>query len=129
VPGLAVGYFALVEKGYNPIRQIAGYLTSGDPAYITDHLDARNTTGEIPIQRLQEEGLKPLPPTERWEKFRYEVRRVSLDGFVSYDGALYGVNWRYSGREILVRELAGQVEIWAAFLLRSKIGFEAIKNS
>ncbi len=70
------------------------------------------TTGEIPIQRLQEEGLKPLPPTERWEKLRYEVRRVSLDGFVSYDGALYGVNWRYSGREILVRELAGQVEIW-----------------
>ena len=38
------------------------------------------TTGEIPIQRLQEEGLKPLPPTERWEKFRYEVRRVSLEG-------------------------------------------------
>ncbi len=28
-------YEALVEKGYNPINQIVGYILSGDPTYIT----------------------------------------------------------------------------------------------
>ena len=35
-------YQALVEKGYNPINQIVGYLLSGDPAYIPRLNDARN---------------------------------------------------------------------------------------
>ena len=35
-------YHALVEKGYNPVDQIAGYLLSGDPAYITSHNNARS---------------------------------------------------------------------------------------
>ena len=35
-------YQALLEKGYNPINQMVGYLLSGDPAYITSHKDARN---------------------------------------------------------------------------------------
>ena len=35
-------YQALVEKGYNPINQIVGYILSGDPTYITSHNDARN---------------------------------------------------------------------------------------
>ena len=35
-------YDALVEKGYNPINQIVGYILSGDPTYITSHNDARN---------------------------------------------------------------------------------------
>ena len=30
-------YEALVEKGYNPINQIVGYILSGDPTYITSH--------------------------------------------------------------------------------------------
>ena len=34
-------YDALVEKGYNPINQIVGYLISGDPGYITSYKDAR----------------------------------------------------------------------------------------
>ncbi|MCH3951142.1 MAG: IreB family regulatory phosphoprotein [Acidaminococcus sp.] len=32
---------ALQEKGYNPIDQLAGYLLSGDPAYVTSYKDAR----------------------------------------------------------------------------------------
>lgn len=32
---------ALTEKGYNPIDQLAGYLLSGDPAYVTSYKDAR----------------------------------------------------------------------------------------
>ena len=35
-------YDALVEKGYNPINQIVGYILSGDPTYITSYNDARN---------------------------------------------------------------------------------------
>ena len=31
---------ALKEKGYNPIDQLAGYLLSGDPAYVTSYKDA-----------------------------------------------------------------------------------------
>ncbi|MCI5775536.1 MAG: IreB family regulatory phosphoprotein [Aerococcus sp.] len=39
---LNVVYNALVEKGYNPVNQIVGYLLSGDPAYIPRHNHARN---------------------------------------------------------------------------------------
>ena len=40
-------YEALVEKGYNPINQIVGYILSGDPTYITSHNDARNKIRSI----------------------------------------------------------------------------------
>ena len=35
-------YYALEEKGYNPVNQIVGYLMSGDPTYITSHKGARS---------------------------------------------------------------------------------------
>ena len=34
-------YSALCEKGYDPARQIAGYILSEDPVYITDWKNAR----------------------------------------------------------------------------------------
>ena len=33
---------ALEERGYNSENQIAGYLISNDPAYISSHKNARN---------------------------------------------------------------------------------------
>jgi len=33
---------SLKERGYNPINQITGYLTTGDPGYISSYQDARN---------------------------------------------------------------------------------------
>lgn len=49
-------YDALVAKGYDAINQIAGYILSGDPTYITTHNDARNL-----IQRVDRyELLKAL---------------------------------------------------------------------
>ena len=33
---------SLKERGYNPIKQIVGYLISGDPGYISSYQDARN---------------------------------------------------------------------------------------
>ena len=35
-------YDALVEKGYNPINQIVGYILSEDPTYITTYNNARS---------------------------------------------------------------------------------------
>lgn len=32
---------ALREKGYDPVRQIIGYLLTEDPTYITNHNNAR----------------------------------------------------------------------------------------
>lgn len=43
---------ALREKGYAPVTQIVGYLVSGDPAYITNHRNAR-----LLIKRLDRDDL------------------------------------------------------------------------
>ena len=40
-------YQALCEKGYDPARQIAGYILSEDPVYITDWKNARGMIGHI----------------------------------------------------------------------------------
>ena len=50
-------YEALVEKGYNPINQIVGYILSGDPTYITSHKDARNKIRQIERDELLEKML------------------------------------------------------------------------
>lgn len=51
-------YEALVEKGYNPINQIVGYILSGDPTYITSHNDARNKIRRIERDELLEKMVK-----------------------------------------------------------------------
>ncbi len=47
-------YEALVEKGYNPINQIVGYLLSGDPAYIPRHNNARTLIRKVERDELIE---------------------------------------------------------------------------
>lgn len=51
-------YEALVEKGYNPINQIVGYILSGDPTYITSYNDARNKIRCIERDELLEKLVK-----------------------------------------------------------------------
>ena len=51
-------YEALVEKGYNPINQIVGYILSGDPTYITSHNDARNLIRKVERDELLEKLVK-----------------------------------------------------------------------
>ena len=51
-------YEALVEKGYNPINQLVGYILSGDPTYITSHKDARNKIRRIERDELLEKLVK-----------------------------------------------------------------------
>lgn len=43
---------ALVEKGYNPINQIVGYILSEDPTYITNHNNARTLIRKIDRDEL-----------------------------------------------------------------------------
>ena len=52
---LLIVYTALKEKGYNPISQLVGYLLSGDPAYITNHRNARNLIRKYERDELLEE--------------------------------------------------------------------------
>lgn len=51
-------YNSLEERGYNAIDQMVGYMTSGDPSYITSHNDARNLILKIDRDELLEEILK-----------------------------------------------------------------------
>ena len=51
-------YQALVEKGYNPINQIVGYILSGDPTYITSHNDARSLVMKVERDELVEEVIR-----------------------------------------------------------------------
>ena len=51
-------YEALIEKGYNPINQIVGYILSGDPTYITSHNNARNLIRLIERDDLLENMVK-----------------------------------------------------------------------
>ena len=51
-------YTALEKKGYNPVDQLAGYLLSGDPTYITSYDDARTKLRRHERYELIEELVK-----------------------------------------------------------------------
>ncbi len=70
------------------------------------------TTGEIPLEALSKEPLLPLPDKAVRDKYRWETRKVTRDGVVSYDGAKYGIPWQYSGREVRVRIFGGFFEVY-----------------
>ena len=55
---LQIVYEALQEKGYNPVSQIVGYFLSGDPSYITGHLNARAIIAKLERDELLEEIVK-----------------------------------------------------------------------
>lgn len=38
---LKLVYFALLEKGYDPLGQLVGYLLTEDPTYINNHNSSR----------------------------------------------------------------------------------------
>ncbi|MCL1918134.1 MAG: IreB family regulatory phosphoprotein [Peptococcaceae bacterium] len=49
---------ALLDKGYDPINQLVGYLMSGDPVYITSHAQARTKIRKIERYELLEELVR-----------------------------------------------------------------------
>jgi transposase len=88
-----------------------------------DQLNHRvhRTTHQRPIDRWREEEMRPLPAGWAWERFVAEERRVSWDGYVSYDGVLYGLPSRVPSRPsepplagtwVQVSDWQGLVTIW-----------------
>ena len=51
-------YQALVERGYNPVNQIVGYIMSGDPTYITSHNTARSLIMKVERDEILEELMR-----------------------------------------------------------------------
>jgi uncharacterized protein (UPF0297 family) len=49
---------SLIEKGYNPVNQMVGYLLSGDPTYITSYNNARQLMKKIERDEIIEVLLK-----------------------------------------------------------------------
>ena len=49
---------ALNERGYSAVNQLAGYLISGDPGYISNHKEARNKILKIDRAKILEILLK-----------------------------------------------------------------------
>ncbi|GAC1350137.1 MAG: hypothetical protein NVSMB27_29780 [Ktedonobacteraceae bacterium] len=73
------------------------------------------TTQRIPMNMWVEELLSPLPTDYGWERFGAEERRVSFDGFLSYDGVLYGLPAEppVAGSMVQVRERQLQLRVFA----------------
>ncbi len=61
-------YQALIEKGYNPVNQIVGYIMSGDPTYITSHNNARSLIMKVERDELVEEMLSEYIRSRHWEE-------------------------------------------------------------
>lgn len=51
-------YRSLQEKGYDPMRQIAYYLLTGEPAYITAHQNARSMMAKLDRDEVIEELVR-----------------------------------------------------------------------
>jgi len=52
---MASVYDSLVQKGYNPVNQIVGYILSEDPTYITNYNNARTLIARIDRDELLRE--------------------------------------------------------------------------
>jgi hypothetical protein len=81
-----------------------------------DGLNARvhQTTHQRPVERWSQEALRPRPAGWVWERFATEERKVSWDGYFSYDGVLYGLPGpaHVAGGRVQVRERHGQLAVW-----------------
>ncbi len=82
-----------------------------------ERINARvhRTTHERPRERREREPLSPLPAAFAWERFATEERKVSWDGYLSYDGVLYGLpsSPPVAGSVVQVRERHGLLSVWS----------------
>ena len=67
------------------------------------------TTRARPVDRWSQEPLAPLPAAFAWERFATGDRKVSWDGYLSYDGVLYGLPSEppLAGTTVQVRDTGG----------------------
>ena len=73
------------------------------------------TTYRVPWEMLAEERphLGRLPDRTTLAPYLREDRKVSKDGFVSWEGSRYGVHWKWVGATVQVGQRQGTVEVWA----------------
>ncbi|HTK10974.1 MAG TPA: IS21 family transposase [Ktedonobacteraceae bacterium] len=73
------------------------------------------TTHERPKERREREPLAPFPVAFAWERFASEERKVGWDGYLSYDGVLYGLpsEAHVAGAVVQVRERHGILSVWS----------------
>ena len=55
---IRTAYKAMLDKGYNPVHQLVGYLLSGDPAYVTSYMEARSQIRKVERDELLEELVR-----------------------------------------------------------------------
>lgn len=81
------------------------------------------TTHERPCDRREREPLAPLPVAFAWERFATEERKVSWDGYLSYDGVLYGLpsDPPVAGTVVQVRERRGKLSVWSGGRLLAEL--------
>src|SRR6266536_1967925 len=83
-----------------------------------ERINARvhGTTHERPSERREQEPLAPFPQAFAWERFATEERKVGWDGYLSYDGVLYGLpaEAHVAGSIVQVRERHGILAVWSA---------------
>ncbi|MCD8131478.1 MAG: IreB family regulatory phosphoprotein [Lachnospiraceae bacterium] len=65
---LSAVYEALMQKGYNPVNQIVGYIMSGDPTFITSYNGARSLIMKVERDELVEELLRSYIDNKQWEQ-------------------------------------------------------------
>jgi transposase len=73
------------------------------------------TTHARPVERWAEERLRAVPEGWAWERFTSEERQVTWDGYISFDGVLYGLPSEPSlaGRRVQVTERHGTLRVWS----------------
>ena len=135
---VSIAVAARVCKPYTP--QTKGKVEGGGSSHVKKSLSAENaftdiddlnrqahawcerinsrvhrTTHVRPVDRLAAEKLLPLPAAFAWERFATEERKVTWDGYVSYDGVLYGLpgQLKLAGKQVQVRERKGVLSVWS----------------
>ena len=72
------------------------------------------TTGKMPAELLDQERpeLLALPDRRTLAPYRRRDRKVSRDGFVSFEGSRYGVPWRFAEQMVQVSAGPEVLEVW-----------------
>jgi transposase len=95
------------------------------------NMRVHRTTHERPRERREQEPLSPLPQAFAWERFATEERRVSWDGYLSYDGVLYGLpsDAAVAGSVVQVRERHGLLSVWSGGQLLVELAKRAVSQT
>ena len=73
--------------------------------------EPHGTTHEIPVERLQQENLKPLIGIPPYRLRQEEHRKISREAYISYLGNRYSVPYRFAGREVILEIQRDQMTV------------------